>query len=454
MSDAKSIDYQRIASQDDPDVWMDALSRRTEAVVRVAGENREELMRRMRDKRVLDPTILETNEPFFWQALISSDKLDSHGTRMSPQNTLPNFARDAQDAGVAFLQGHHHWLRPTGRSLTGAFLPDSNQVIAQFYTLRGLNLNGTLPTDQFIDGVRSGIISDVSVGFKRLAGFRYTCSICGEDIWRSPDCPHVPMVSYPIGSDSSGSQNPQLCFAWVENAGLSEVSDVYDGSNADAMILKATRLALNGQISLEVAHVVEATRQIHLPGRTVRLAFNTRGSGNKVMETITENQAGAALLPTARIRDCLNQLGLECAPSVANDAEAMLRLLVEKIEMLKPLADEGTQLKADLIESVIAEGTRAFGQDKYDAEKQRRALATLTVSDLKAQRDSFKETADAFFATNVGRKSIDICDEDVLRPKKRSEHTEEGEVKGRDASPIFDDDDPFSAFNIAGVAGA
>src|SRR5215210_5546845 len=53
---------------------------------------------------VLDASILETNEPYVWQAVASNDREDAYATRMH-RTTLENFAADATD-GVAFMNSH------------------------------------------------------------------------------------------------------------------------------------------------------------------------------------------------------------------------------------------------------------------------------------------------------------------------------------------------------------
>ena len=59
-------------------------------VLRPDAGRQAELMAVIADRHVLDPSILEEHQLFFWDAEISSDLIDSHFTHMLP-NTLANF---------------------------------------------------------------------------------------------------------------------------------------------------------------------------------------------------------------------------------------------------------------------------------------------------------------------------------------------------------------------------
>ena len=186
------------------------------------------------------------------------------------ESSLKNYAADA-DEGVAFLDSHDHRQR-MGYSLSGTYDgAEEPRVIAEFYTVRGLNL-ADLPTDNFIEGVQYGLIRDVSIGFKEGEGFQYTCNICKLNIF-SWDCEHIPGFEYEVyagsgaESDPTGDDEPELvrCFAWIENARLSEVSAVYDGATPNAMIIKATRELRGGRLRAETRKILEATYRIQLP---------------------------------------------------------------------------------------------------------------------------------------------------------------------------------------------
>lgn len=215
-----------------------------------------------------DPSVLSESEPFFWTAEVSNDRLDSYFTRMS-ESTLRNYEEDA-NTGVSFQNSHRTDELGLGRSLQARFYgPQGNGVSrleVTFYTLRGLRLTN-LSTDDFIRGVRSGIVRDVSVGFY---GGRYVCSICGRDMLKDWDCTHVPGMKYDMVDPATGRrQSDQLSFAWVDDARLAEVSAVYEGSTPGAAILKATREAEAGRLTPIARTVIEQRYRVALPGKRV-----------------------------------------------------------------------------------------------------------------------------------------------------------------------------------------
>jgi hypothetical protein len=237
------------------------------------GLGREYLLRLAREQHAFDGSVFDDHEPFLWRAEISSTRLDSYYTHMA-ESTLQNFARMAAD-GVAF-QNSHHWNElPLGRSLTGLVEQDGDErrVVADFYTLSGLQLNG-VSTDDFITGVRSGIIHDVSVGFY---GGKYICDICGRD-YLSWDCPHWAGREYEVGEGEG--KRTQVCTARIENAELVEVSAVYDGATPGAAIVKAEMAAERGRLSPAEYEMLETQYRIRLPRET---------AGHRGREVGTEN---------------------------------------------------------------------------------------------------------------------------------------------------------------------
>ena len=57
-------------------------------------------------------------------------------------SSLQNYAADAND-GVSLQDSHWEWRLGLGRSLTGRYekAGESEQVIADFYTVRGIKFN-------------------------------------------------------------------------------------------------------------------------------------------------------------------------------------------------------------------------------------------------------------------------------------------------------------------------
>lgn len=269
------------------------------ATVTRATTSNDELLK-LAKKQARDPEIFEEHEPYFWSAVISNNQLDSYFTRMH-KTSLQNYAEEAAQ-GVAFLTGHDAREQALGRSITGTFTGSSGngvaKVTADFYTLRGLFTN-KVPSDEFIKGVRAGIISDVSIGFY---GGTFRCTICNNDLW-SWDCWHIPGVEYDtLDKNGEKTGEREICTAWVENSHLSEVSAVYDGATPGAAIRKAEfEIREAGQrepeqrVKPENIRILEARYRLRLPSLPSTTVINVNGSRPEdVADMVTERLTAAA----------------------------------------------------------------------------------------------------------------------------------------------------------------
>lgn len=369
-----------------------------------------------KSSHALDPAIFEEREPFFWHALISTDRLDSYFTRMRP-SSLKNYAEDAT-AGVSFQNSHRTTELPIGRSIGGKYTgPGGNGIAttrADFYTLRGLQLTG-LATDQFIDGVRSGIVKDVSIGFY---GGTYRCTICGRNPSTDWDCWHYPGVEYELVDEKTGKKTGERTVATfdVEDAHLAEVSAVFDGSCPGAMITRAERLASEGRMPPLIARMIEERYRIHIPGAA--RSWAGAGDGPPPEErTMPEDPKtpetpppAASPFGTPALRSLMEAAGLTLGESDDHN----LRILTEAVkklpeyekerERLAVLADYGTKYRAQLIEDTLSEGVRAFGAG-FNKEQRRLQYESATIETIRADFDLFKPLGDATFAG--GRGSVD-----------------------------------------------
>jgi len=204
-------------------------------VTAIRGERAAELLRMARDMHAFDSAVFDEADPFFWRAEISSSRLDAYYTHMAA-STLSNFARAAEE-GISFQNSHRRYELPLGRSLTGMVRESGGETVVEvdFYTVAGLRLTG-VNTRDFILGVRSGIVHDVSVGFY---GGQWICDICGRN-YLSYDCPHVAGLEYEF--ERGGVVRTKLATVEIRDARLAEVSAVYDGATPGAAIVKASRL--------------------------------------------------------------------------------------------------------------------------------------------------------------------------------------------------------------------
>lgn len=382
-------------------------------------------------KAAPDPSIFEQEgrAPYFSAAEISSGRVDAYFTRMA-KSSLKNYAKDA-DRGVAVLPGHDHHALPYGYSLRGQYFepsatdPESGRVVAHAYMIPGLNLSG-LNTADVIDGIKAGIIRDVSIGFY---GGEYICNICGMDMLRSWDCWHWPGMEYAIGDDgydpATGKKNPKaetkLCIADVENAGLSEFSHVYDGATPNAMILRAQFAITEKLIKPDVVAVLEQRYRHRFP----QVARSFGGVDVQPQPGAAERKAGAmpegtttpttptpagqeperaaptpTPLPTTDPVFAVRSL-LDAAQVLPDEQDlgARVRHLISEVARLRPLADDGMSLRTKLIAATCEQGIRALGSD-FKREAAEADLKLLTIDQIEQRRTLYAQIADKVIPAN------------------------------------------------------
>lgn len=367
-------------------------------VLTTTAQRKVDLLTLAKEKHAFDPAFLEERAPFFWGAEISSDLVDSHYSHMLP-STLMNFQEDAV-AGVAFLPGHKHNELPFGRSvdaqIESADNPQRTRVVADFYTVPGLTLNA-VRTDDLIDGIRSGILRDVSVGFH---GGEYTCDVCQRDVF-SWDCPHVPGVKYEIKED--GVVRVKLATFAIDGARLSEVSSVFDGSTPRAEILKAEREAAEGRMKPDAVRLIEERYRVKLPVAKRGFAgADVPGKDNGLMEfeqivnqmreVLAVPEGGDVVATVTGITGELAQLR-----TAKQDAD-------KRISELEPQAADGKQYRSDLVTEAIAEGVRAHGE-KFDTETYTAMLKGAPLTTIKRMKADWEAIGNERFP--AGRTSKD-----------------------------------------------
>lgn len=382
-----------------------------------------------------DPSIFDTNPPYFWTNEISSDRLDAYFTRMSGTTTLPNFANEAA-TGVAFLAGHNNRVLPFGYTLTGTLEAGTvTRVLADAYTLDNLELGG-VKTRDFITGVKAGVVRDVSVGFY---GGRWICSVCGRDMWHDWDCWHIPGLEYEVKEDGQNIVRLILATATIEDAHLSEVSAVYDGATPGAAILRAQQEAERGRVNTHQAQLLEQRYRINLPGqrivvpgsdipkeRTVDPEQTAAAAGEApVVEPVEETTAEAvqpdspvegaevaAVVPVAESVEAPSEArsmpvatpvdafaGIRAALGLEADAD-----VAAAVRALQTQAEDGRAYRANQIDAAIAEGVRALGSD-FDEDVYRAMLQTAPVATIQRMKGDWEKIASTRFVG--GRKTLD-----------------------------------------------
>lgn len=395
--------------------------------------------------RAAIPGEVPEDEVFTWSALISNQRLDSWYTKMAT-SSLQNYAADAA-TGVAFMNSHRHQELPMGYSIDGRYEEAGTpaeaypRVFADFYTVKGMNVNG-IPTDQFIKAVQYGMVRDVSIGFKEGDGFQYTCSVCGEDFY-SWDCYHIPGQTYEVIENPEADPGAQrtkevLCFAWVDNARLSEVSAVYDGATPDAAVVKATRELRGGRLKPDVQRMLESKYRIHLPETPKQFPgySDQRQEGDTMNGEAPKNTSGA---PDSTAQLAANERtvrefvrGLDIKDVDVSDATSITAALdavrkeVARLRALEPAAEEGKKLRKTLIENTIKEGVRANGE-KFDSDAKTRMLEALDADSITELSDTWRSLADSKLKPATKRTSADGADDGDGEENADGEGEDQGE---------------------------
>ncbi|MEJ7763498.1 MAG: hypothetical protein WKF80_11965 [Thermomicrobiales bacterium] len=382
------------------------------------------LMTRAVASRAFDPSVYETNPPFFVPVEISNQTRDSYFTRMH-ESTLKNFAADAE-AGVSVQDSHATDELGFGQSLTGRVVTEGDEmrVESEYFTVPGLTTRGAKRTDDYILGIRAGLYRDVSVGFYMGEEGRYSCSICGGDPsdWFG-DCFHWPGGSYDIVNDKGDVTGREVAEAWVHNGRLAEYSQVYDGATPGAGVMRAQRGIEAGKVTPEQALGLERMYRVKLPGakhiwalspdKREVLTVETNRDGTAKVE-VTPVEGGESTVAEATVKtpvadvevvpeettieeapeaeqnpeaeegrvveagspttDVLAEVRSQFAPkgiTIGRDPVVAVRVLGEAVvryrdeaKQLRANAAIGEQYRLDLIEEALVEGVRSMPPGK------------------------------------------------------------------------------------------
>ena len=301
----------------------------------------------------------EDSEKVYLTAIISSGKLDGHGTEMT-EKTLRNFAADLKTA-IQFKDSHRmgHGF---GVSLDGRYEEEDELVIGDFKLLRGLPLNNASypDSDAFVRSIQEGVITRVSVGF---SGGDYKCNICDAD-WLRGSCYHFPKRKYVVIGDD-GKARVVECKVEIDNARLVEVSAVSKGSNPDAMIVdQAERAFREGCLPQDVQMELE---------EIYGMRFDTVHAHDSGGETVDIKEVQAQLDTVTAERDSA----------------------LAKVQELEPLAACGKEARSLMAAEALNAYKVSRGENvkEADVERVQKRLDTLTYAELVGERDYYAEQA-------------------------------------------------------------
>lgn len=339
-------------------------------------------MARLHERYALE----STDAIYLFRAEISNDQLDSHFTHMA-ESTLRNYAADAT-AGVAFLKGHNWRELPIGYSLNAAYEDGGRKrVVTDFYTVGGLP-----ETNDLILRMKSGLLRDVSVGFH---GGEMSCDLCSRGFW---DCPHIPGLKYEI--KEGDTVRSKLATFTIEDARLSEVSGVFDGSTPGAMILKAQERA--AELSPSQVRILEQRYRVTLPATKRAFAGVDTRAQTPREQGMTEDELN-------RIRKVLSvelrSMSEEEAREIGEtELPHVIETLASRVKNLEPQAADGRAYRTDLIATALAEGVRAHGND-FDKPTYEAMLTNAPLATIKRMAADWQKTADAVLP--AGRHTVD-----------------------------------------------
>lgn len=313
-------------------------------------------------------------EIFTFRAEISNDLLDSHFTHMA-ESTLTNYNEDA-NTGVAFLRGHNWRELPIGYSMESLLedVAGRKRVVTDFYTVRGLP-----DTNDLIHRLNARLVRDVSVGF---GGGTMRCDICSNDFW---ECRHWPGLKYEV-KDGDVMRDVVATFT-IEDARLSEVSGVFDGSTPQAMILKAERFAAAGLLSQEEAYKLERQYRMSLPMKRSFAGVEIEQPKKGEEEMDLEKRVITTALNTGLVpKDQQDTLNVDGALTIIEQAG-------QRVKALEALADDGRAYRKDMVDEAIKQGVRLYGNE-FKQEQYRAMLESSSLEMIRQTAQDWKVLAD------------------------------------------------------------
>jgi len=193
---------------------------------------------------------LSEEDVFVFPSKLAGDMIIPDRYVQLQKELLDVFAANA-NKGVSFLLDHS-WHNggflgvggrpkpaiPYGRTFESQYGPgiEEGETISlngSTYMMRGVDIDG-INTDGLIRSIEGGTLFDTSIGFYFNVGI---CSICGNDLFHSDDCPHYPGETYKIKKEDD-SEEELLCYIKAcPPGGLYEHSGVFDGAYPGSEIM-------------------------------------------------------------------------------------------------------------------------------------------------------------------------------------------------------------------------
>lgn len=373
--------------------------------------------------------VLTLDDLFLFPSVLSTQAIDSYGTRMAP-STIRNFAQDVAD-GLPLMNSHRtggfavETELPIGRKfdaeIEGQFLePDSTgfddqigaMVATWNYIVRGITIS-TLSNDDIIEAVETGTIDDESVGFSIRPDGQYICGVCGNDYLDYEACPHFPFEVY---EDFEG--NEARGFIWIEDGHAIEGSLVYSGATPGAVIRKAQEHAED--LSTDVLARLEDAYQVRLkdPNRTVLLPKQSKsraadsqpddvpeeGARENPKKEETDMPIFEDLTAIAEEREIVFGDGITNETDPVEIVRFIVDALTQRTDALSADAELGRAHRAELIEAIHRARVQAQGEAYTEAHRGQydTILQAAALDYLRAELKQWTERAEQVLEAGSG----------------------------------------------------
>jgi hypothetical protein len=331
----------------------------------------------------------------FQAKIIGTKRIEKYKMKITP-NFLRKMADQVRE-GVALLVDHP-WQKwealsfPYGRTFDSRIVEENGELelYGDHYMAKGLEANG-ISADQLAIGIDSGTIFDTSAGFITT---KHTCSICGEDYFRSANCSHM------RGQQYEGKE----CLVLADDGYIMENSIVFDGGYEGAGITRGSLSEyspeeVTQQLKTEYEPLSLDAKSLDGDGRVFYFFGNKGGMSAFVSkkhqtneqantlaegdETVTEEQKAALAATGGLLGQIRTALGL------TNDSD-----IVGKIASLSAQAADGEAYKMKVTDQACSAGIRALGA-AFNVEAMKTALSHLPVSEIEKINASYEAHAQA-----------------------------------------------------------
>lgn len=348
---------------------------------------------------------LSAEQVFVFDAIASSDAIDTYYTRMDTETTLPNYVEDLAN-GAALLDSHDSFRLPFGSSFRAELqpveagvlegVPATTQVYAGYYMLRNHTVNGT-STEEYRAGIMGGTHRKMSIGFGG-ADIQYVCDIDGSDLF-AYDSAFYPGMRLADGT---------IVTYTIKHARALETSLVFKNASPGALIQRVQSLVDQRAIPAGEVARLEARWGVRFAGqpqqyfvqgvqtmdekqiRFVLDGVQTR-AGKKLSAATREKLSGAVKSAEdliATLSDLLAEAADEVEEGRGIKAELGEAATLEGVRTLKANAAAGDAYRRDLIAETVQARVAVAG-DAFDATRYERRLSAFDLDDLKDERETW-----------------------------------------------------------------